>query len=218
MPSKPADLSASEYATATPSPTIPSYKSAESQSLPQSHIRSPPRKVMDEPGKPMFPELPGTVPSNERLTIMKKAVTLQELIRASRDARVNPAAEPPDALLARLKVHPPPPKKTAHRSYVFEQGAVRYDPKPLHRVIGVSTDEDDEGSHAVGAKGSGESGSFKEKLFHYLVDEQISNPTSGSDDTAELLLQNMEVNFLPDGRIKSRPGADDDERAIVQVP
>ncbi|TPX37761.1 hypothetical protein SeMB42_g06896 [Synchytrium endobioticum] len=165
----------------------------------------------------MFPELTGTFPSNERLTIMKKAVTSQELIRASRDARVNPAAEPPDALLARLKVHPPSPKKAAHRFYVFKQGAVRYDPKPLHRVIGVSTHEDDEGSHAVGAKGSGESGSFKEKLFHFLVDEYMSNPTSGSDDTAELLLLDMEVNFLPDGRIKSRPGADDDERAIVQA-
>ena len=43
-----------------------------------------------------------------------------------------------------------------------------------------------------------------------------------ADDTAELLLENMEVDFLPDSRIKSMPDADnedddDDERAIVQV-
>ncbi|TPX35722.1 hypothetical protein SmJEL517_g02025 [Synchytrium microbalum] len=222
---KPSDVSAAAAAELSSSPythQVPSYRSAGVETVPNANIK---RKLTDESGKPMLPDLPGAVNQNEKITIMKKAVTLQELIRASRDARANPAAEPAtgaDALLARLKVHPPPPRRTAHRSYIFEEGSVRYEPKPLQRGVGVSTEEDEE-ANGFGSKGSGEGGSFKEKLVHFLVDQQISNPAPDSDDTAELLLENMEGDYLPDSRITRAAQAsksddsNDDERAIVQA-
>ncbi|KAH9266776.1 hypothetical protein BASA84_000973, partial [Batrachochytrium salamandrivorans] len=198
------------------------------------HLETP---CMDINGQTYLPNL-GETCSSPKIVLHKRSLTLQELVQASHNARVN-KTEMPAELLNKIRVRPPPPKRYVHHSHTIDEQCIRlenarnYSPgasiaaeaDAAARGMRIGRTLDPE--HCSDDKGQAENRvvpGFRDRLVEFLIEQQNSRSVINEDDIASVMLVNLPKEFVPDSRtyhilqrLISGDAADIDDECIVEA-
>ncbi|KAJ3210279.1 Dynein heavy chain 7, axonemal [Dinochytrium kinnereticum] len=127
---------------------------------------------------------------------MRKTSTLKELIRASKEARML-QREVPDSVLSKLKFKPNSLKRTLHGINIAPHYTAESEqPNPIiKRAKATNAPEPPPQLSALSTS------TFKEKLVDFLIDQQNQRPRPEDDETAEMILVNMDKSFVLDEKL-----------------